>query len=145
MQNMELCGCGSGLRKIRCCEADASALPAPESLELLNAQAAEATKFYNEKKRREAEALALKLLDLAPNHRAALRVLFELRRSDNQPRAAEALARRLAALPSDNPAQASAAHLQLAQLLIGQGRHAEAEPASRAAVKHSPRDANANH
>ena len=142
---MELCGCGSGLRKIRCCEADASALPAPESLELLNAHAAEATKFYNEKKRREAEALALRLLDLAPNHRAALRVLFELRRSDNQPRAAEALARRLAALPSDNPAQASAAHLQLAQLLIGQGRHAEAEPTSRAAVKHSPRDANANH
>jgi tetratricopeptide (TPR) repeat protein len=145
MQDMVLCNCGSGLRKIRCCEADIAALPGPESLELLNAQAAEATKLYNEKKRRKAETLALKLLDLAPNHRAALRVLFELRRSDNQPRAAEALARRLAALPSDNPAQASAAHLQLAQLLIGQGRHAEAEPAARTAVKNSPRDANANH
>lgn len=142
---MELCNCGSGLRKLRCCEVDVAALPAAANLELLNGQAAEATKLFNEKKHREAESLALKLLDLAPNHRMALRVLFEIRKAENKPLAAEALARRLAELPTDNPAQAAAANLQLAQLLINQGRHADAERAARAAVKNSPRDATAHH
>jgi tetratricopeptide (TPR) repeat protein len=145
MQDMVLCNCGSDLRKLRCCEQDPASLPSPAALELLNGQAAEATKLYNEKKHREAAELALKLLDLAPNHRAALRVLFEVRKAENKPRAAEALARRLAGLPTDNAAQATAANLQLAQLLIGQSRHAEAEPAAREAVKNSPRDANAHH
>jgi Tfp pilus assembly protein PilF len=145
MQTMVLCNCGSGLRKIRCCEVDRAALPSPAALELLNGQAAEATKLFNGKKLREAETLALKLLDLAPNHRMALRVLFEVRKAENQPLAAEALARRLAEFPADNPVQAAAAHLQLAQLLINQGRHADAEPAARDAVKNNPRDANAHH
>lgn len=145
MQNMELCDCGSFLRKNRCCGVDREVLPGPAALELLNPQAAEATRLYNEKKPREAAALALKLLDLAPNHRVALRVLFEVRKAENQPRAAEALARRLAEFPADNPAQAAAANLQLAQLLINQGRHADAEPAAREAVKNSPRDASAHH
>ncbi len=142
---MDLCSCGSGLRKTRCCGLDPASLPGPAALELLNLQGAEATKLFNEKKLREAEALALKLLDLAPNHRLALRVLFEVRKSENNAKAAEALARRLAESPADNPALAAAANLQLAQLLINQARHAEAEPAASAAVKHSPRDATAHH
>ena len=145
MQDKDLCDCGSGLRKKRCCGLAAASLPGPASLELLNAQAAEATKLFNDKRQGEAEALALKLLDLAPNHRAALRVLFEIRKAESKPQAAVALASRLAGLPADNPAQASAANLQLAQLLIGQGRHADAEPAAREAVKNGPRDANAHH
>ncbi len=124
---------------------DPAALPSGPALQLLNGQAVEATKLYNEKKYHEALALALNILDLAPNHRMALRVLLEIRKSQNLPKAAEALARRLAALPADNAAQATAASLQLAQMLIGQGRHKEAEPAAREAVKHSPRDANAHH
>jgi tetratricopeptide (TPR) repeat protein len=145
MQDKVLCDCGSGLRQLRCCGSIAETWPDPASLELLNAQAAEATKHFNEKRPREAEALALKILDLAPNHRVALRVLFELRKSENLPRATEALARRLAALAPENPVQGSAAQLQLAQLLIGQGRHADAEPAARAVVKMTPRNANAHH
>ena len=120
-------------------------MPSSASLALLNGQAVEATKLYNEKKHNEALALALKILDLAPNQRMALRVLLEIRKAQNLTKAVEALARRLAALPADNPAQATAANLQLAQMLIGQGRHKEAEPAAREAVKHSPRDANAHH
>jgi len=145
MLDTELCSCGSGLRRVRCCGFDPASLPDKASVDALNPMAEEATKLYNEKKPREAEALALKILDLAPNHRAALRVLFEVRRAENRPKAAEALARRLATLPSDGPPISAAANLQLAQLLVGQGRHLDGEPAARAALKFSPRDATAHH
>jgi tetratricopeptide (TPR) repeat protein len=140
-----LCSCGSGLRRLRCCDLDLAALPDTASQELLNAQGAEATKLFNEKKHREAEALAIKILDLAPNNRAALRVLFEIRKAENKARPAEVLARRLADLPPENPAQGTAAQLQLAQMLVGQGRHRDAESSARLAVKLSPRDATAHH
>jgi hypothetical protein len=38
---------------------------------LLEEKAAEATKFFNEKKYDDAEGLALKILDAVPNHRRA--------------------------------------------------------------------------
>ena len=145
MPDTVLCSCGSGLRQIRCCALDPAALPDPESLEILNPLAAEATRLFNEKKTSEAESLALKLLDVAPNHRLALRVLFELRKAENRFPATEMLARRLAGLPTGNAGQAAAANLALAQLLIGQGRHADAEPAARIALKNSPRDTTAHH
>jgi tetratricopeptide (TPR) repeat protein len=124
---------------------DDTALPDAAAQELLAPQAAEATKLFNEKKHRDAEALALKILDLAPNSRGALRVLYEIRRAENKTKPAEILARRLAALPVENAAQGTAIQLQLAQLLVGQSRHREAEPAARAAIKLSPRDATAHH
>ncbi len=145
MLDSVLCPCGSGLRRLRCCEADLAALPAAESSALLEAQGAEATKLYNEKKPREAEALALKVLDLAPNQRAALRVLFEIRKGEGKQAAAEALARRLAALPSGNAATDAAANLQLAQMLIGQNRHTEAEVPARRTLVLTPRDPTAHH
>jgi Tfp pilus assembly protein PilF len=145
MLDTVLCSCGSGLRRVRCCDYDAAALPERASLDALNPMADEATKLFNEKKPAEAAALALKILDLAPNHRAALRVLFEVRRAENKPKAAEMLARRLASLPADGPPIAAAANLQLAQLLVGQGRHMDAEPSSREALKLSPRDPTAHH
>ncbi len=145
MLNTELCACGSGLRRVRCCAVDLAALPEPAALELLAPKALEATNLFNEKKFREAEALALKILDLAPNQRAALRVLFEVRRAENKPGPTETLARRLASIPAENNVLSAAAQLQLAQLLVGQGRHQDAEPSARAAVKLSPRDANTHH
>jgi tetratricopeptide (TPR) repeat protein len=145
MLNTELCPCGSGLRTLRCCGADQAAAPEAASQELLNAKAAEATSLFNEKKPAEAAALAIKILDLAPNNRAALRVLFEVRRAEGKTPATEKLARRLAEIPAENPAASAAAQLQLAQLLVGQGRHLDAEPAARAAIKLSPRDATAHH
>jgi Tfp pilus assembly protein PilF len=145
MLNTDLCDCGSGLRAVRCCALDFSALPAAESLAVLDAAGLEATRLYNEQKMTEAAALALKLLDLAPNHRTPLRVLFEIRRSETKTKAAEALARRLADLPSDNAQVVSAANLQLAQLIIGRGRYAEAEGPAQKAVVAAPRDATAHH
>jgi tetratricopeptide (TPR) repeat protein len=145
MLDTVLCSCGSGLRRVRCCDQDEAALPDGPAQELIAPQGAEATKLYNEKKHKEAEALALKILELAPNNRAALRVLYEIRRGENKAKPAEMLARRLASLPPENAAQATAANLQLAQLLVGQGRHRDAEPSARAAIKFSPRDATAHH
>jgi Tfp pilus assembly protein PilF len=145
MLNTDLCDCGSGLRAVRCCALDMAVLPAAESLALLDASGLEATRLYNEQKLAEATALALKLLDLAPNHRMPLRVLFEIRRGETKARAAEALARRLADLPSDNAQVTSAANLQLAQLVIGRGRYAEAEGPARKAVVAAPRDPTVHH
>jgi Flp pilus assembly protein TadD len=140
MLDLVLCSCGSGLRQIRCCNFEIGAAPEPASLEILNAMVVEATKLFNEKKTSDAETLVLKLLDLAPNRRLATRILLELRKAEGRNPATEVLARRLAALPARDAAQTSTANLVLAQWLISQGRHAEAEPAARLALKNSPRD-----
>ncbi len=145
MLDIGLCSCGSGLRRVRCCEFDPAALPDKPAVDSLNPMAEEATKLFNEKKHKDAEALALKILDLAPNQRGALRVLLEIRKAENRPKAAEALARRLATLPSEGPLISAAANLQLAQMLVGQSRHLDAEPAAREALKLSPRDPTAHH
>jgi tetratricopeptide (TPR) repeat protein len=143
MLDTALCACASGLRRVHCCDADPGLLPGQPAVTLLEAQAQEATKFFNEKKYAEAEALALKLLELAPNQRQALRVLFEIRKAQHS-KAAEVLARRLAALPGA-PAVVAASNTQLAQLLITQGRHAEAQAPAARALMATPRDASAQH
>jgi tetratricopeptide (TPR) repeat protein len=145
MLDTVLCSCGSGLRQVHCCSLDTAALPEAAAQELLSPQGVEATKLFNEKKHREAEALAMKILDLAPHNRAALRVLYEIRKAEGKAKPTEILARRLAALPAENPAQGTAAQLQLAQMLVGQSRHKDAEASAREAIKLSPRDATAHH
>ena len=139
-----LCHCGSGLRRVRCCDADITAWPGAEAVEALDAQGQEAVKLFNGKKYVEAEALVLKLLDLAPNLRPALRVLFEIRKAQKRGTAEEALAVRLAALPGA-PAVRAAANLLLAQFYVGQGRYAQARPSAAEAVMAAPRDATAQH
>ncbi len=144
MTNTGLCQCGSGLKAVRCCALDKAAMPAPEASALLDAEGENAVKLFNEKKHAEAEALALKILDLAPLQRAALRVMFELRKAQNRAPAAEALARRLAEQPGP-PAAVGPAQSQLAQYIISQGRHADARPAAEAALIAQPRDPTAHH
>ncbi len=128
------------MRAIRCCELDAAALPLQDNTSLLETQGTEATKFFNEKKYAEAEALALQVLDLAPNQRTALRVLFEIRKAQNKHDATTALGTRLAGLPG-LPALRAQANTQFAQYLVGQGRHADALPIAAAALKATPKDA----
>jgi Tfp pilus assembly protein PilF len=139
-----LCSCGSGLRRVRCCGMESGTLADPANVALLDPQGQETTKLFNEKKYAEAEALALKLLDLAPNLRLALRVLFEIRKAQNRSPAAEALGRRLANLPGPAPLKA-AANSQLAQYIIAQGRHADAEGPAAKALMAAPKDATAHH
>jgi len=140
----DLCPCGSGLRARRCCGLDAGALPEQENVALLDGQATEATKLFNEKKYAEAEALALKLLDMAPNQRMALRVLYEIRKAQNRGTAVTALGARLAGLPGTAQIRA-AANMQHAQYLIAHGRHAEARGHAAIAVMATPKDAAAHH
>jgi len=121
MATTEFCSCGSGLRAIHCCSLDETLLPDEAAAALLEPQGVEATKLFNDKKHGEAEALALKVLALAPQQRLSLRVLYEIRKAQNRKPAAEALARRLAKLPG-NGGVVAAANLQLAQLMIGDGR-----------------------
>jgi tetratricopeptide (TPR) repeat protein len=144
MLDTALCSCTSGLRRVRCCALDASALPREPALALLDAQAQDATKLFNEKKYTEAETLALKLLELAPNLRLALRVLFEIRKAQKRENAAEVLVRRLAGLPGA-PAMRSAANSQFAQYLVAQGRYADAEAPAAAALMAGSKDATAQH
>ncbi len=139
-----LCPCGSGLRAVRCCNADKAQWPGQEAAALLDEKAAEATKLFNEKKYDEAETLALRILDAVPNQRPALRVLFEIRNAQKRHKAADVLGARLAGLPG-TPAQRAQANGQYAQYLIGQSRHAEALPFAAAALKATPKAAQVHH
>jgi tetratricopeptide (TPR) repeat protein len=136
-----LCACGSGLRRVRCCGFDAAAGPDPAHYMAMEALAETMLAARTAGRNREAERHALVLLDLAPLHRHALRILFEIRRDEGRAAGAEALIRRLAAL--DPPS--AQFHFLHAQLLIGQGRHAEAEAPARSALMLAPRDAAAHH
>ncbi|MDE1896917.1 MAG: sulfotransferase [Rhodospirillales bacterium] len=140
----ELCPCGSGLRQVRCCAADVAQWPGEEAAALLDDKAAEATKLFNEKQHGGAEALAVKILDAAPNHRAVLRVLFEIRHAQKRIKAADALGARLARLPGPQAVRALA-NGQFAQYLVAQGRYREALPFATAAVKGAPKSAQAQH
>ena len=139
-----LCPCGSGLRRLRCCDLDTAAIPETANSNLLDPKGQEATNLFNEKKYTEAEALALQILDVAPNQRLALRVLFEIRKGQSRVKAAEVLARRLAALPGP-PAIRATANSQLAQFIIGQGRYADALAPAATALVATPKDATVHH
>ncbi len=115
-----------------------------DSLALLEPQGNDAIRLFNEKKYGEAEALSLKLLDLAPNLRVALRVMFEIRKAQQRHSAAEALGARLVALPGPVHALATA-NTQYAQYLIGRGRHEDALAPAAKALKAGPKDAAAQH
>ncbi len=132
------------MREIRCCALDAATLPLQDNTSLLETQSTEATKFFNEKKYAEAEALALQVLDLAPNQRTALRVMFEIRKAQNKHEAATVLGTRLAGLPG-LPGLRAQANTQFAQYLVGQGRHVDALPIAAAALKATPKDATVQH
>ncbi len=136
-----VCACGSGLRHARCCKFDIAAGPDPANYAALDALAEAMQAARKAGKSREAERQALSLLDLAPLHRQALRLLFEIRRDEGRLAGAEALIRRLASL--DPPA--AQLHFLHAQLLVRQRRHAEAEIPARAALMLAPRDAAAHH
>lgn len=142
--SVELCACGSALRAVRCCVSDPTQWPGPEAVALLDQDATRATELFNKKQYGEAEALALKILDAAPNHRVGLRVLFELRKAQKRVRAADALGTRLAGLPGQ-PAQKAQANGLYAQYLIARNEYARALPFAAAAVKAAPRGAAAHH
>ena len=100
--------------------------------------------LFNEKKFYQAELLAIHLLELTPNLRAALRVLFELRKSQGKVEATITLGRRLENLPGIT-AQRTEAALQLAQYLAVRRRYQDAATSAERAVSMSPKNAAAHH
>jgi Tfp pilus assembly protein PilF len=130
----ELCPCGSGLRALRCCALQASALPIPESSRHLVPIVERAIQAHRQGATETAERLCLDVLELAPDRPGALSVLYEIRHAQGQTRAAEALLRRIVALdPNNLPAT-----LELATALLAKGAIIEAEIHARNAVRLAP-------
>ena len=81
-----------------------------------------------------AERLCLDVLELAPDRPGALSVLYEIRKAQGKPRAAEALIRRIVALDPNNLVATN----ELALILLGKGSLAEAEVARPQRRPHRP-------
>ncbi|HEV2363703.1 MAG TPA: sulfotransferase [Caulobacteraceae bacterium] len=136
----EACPCGSGLRAIRCCGQDISLKRLPAAAARLKPQAEEAQKAWNEGRGEEAARLAIDILELAPGHPEAMKVLYEARKAANHPSALVLLRRLVALYPND-----FAATNELALQLLARGAVAEAETHARNAVRIAPENAQAHH
>lgn len=140
MVDQNLCDCGSGLRRVRCCALDFATLSPVEAtaavVPLL--QRAEAAQHKDDLVT--AEPLLRQALELAPGREDALTLLYQLLRRQNRPRPAEALVRRLVAL---NPNNFWATN-ELTLMLLGKGALAEAEVHARNAIRIAPQSPQAH-
>ena len=140
MVDLRACACGSGLRALRCCALDLATLPAADAGEPLAPLVERAQEARRQGDVAAAERLCLQILELAPGHCRTLGLLYELRKPTN-PRAAEALLRRIVAFdPDDFPATN-----ELTLLLLGKGDLAEAERHARNAVRIAPERAQSHY
>jgi tetratricopeptide (TPR) repeat protein len=135
-----LCRCGSGLRTVRCCGLDVSALPPADSVRHLVPLVERAIQAQRQGATETAERLCLDVLELAPDRPGALSVLYEIRKAEGKHAAAEALIRRIVALDPNN----FLATNELALLLLGRGALAEAEVHARNAVRIAPENPQAH-
>jgi tetratricopeptide (TPR) repeat protein len=136
-----LCACGSGLTRARCCELNLTTLGAREAgrhLAPLEERAAEARQSGATE---EAERLALDVLELAPGRTRALTVLYEIRKGQEKPEASAALIQRIVALEPNN----FWATNELTLLLLSRGNIAEAERHARNAVRMAPENAQSHY
>jgi Flp pilus assembly protein TadD len=131
-----LCPCGSGLRPVRCCRLDLSALAPTEASRHLLPLVDKAIEIHSRGGLAEAAKICLKVLELAPGQGGALAVLYQIRKVTGPLSAAEALIRRMVALDPNNVW----ATQELALLLFGKGDFAEAEIHARNAVRIAPTD-----
>ncbi len=129
-----LCPCGSGLRRVSCCQLAPGALRPPEAIRHLTPLVERATQALRQGATAVAERLALDVLELAPGQTAALAVLFQLRKANGPATAAEALIRRLVALDPNNFWAVN----EITLLLLAKGTLDEAETCARNAVRIAP-------
>ncbi len=125
------CACGSGLTADRCCQLDWST-PWPH----VDAASAidRAAVALNSGDAATAEETLTGILERAPTTLPALGLLYDLRRAQNRPAAAEALLRRIVRLDPE----ASGPTIALALMLVRRGALDEAEPHSRNAIRLAP-------
>jgi tetratricopeptide (TPR) repeat protein len=132
--DLRTCGCGSGLRLMRCCQMDFSVVPPAEASRPLLPVAQRAAELHANGAVEEAERLALEVLELAPSQLDALSLLYRIRKAGGAENAAYTLLRRIVQL---HPNTLWATH-ELVLALFGRGAIAEAETHARNAVRIAP-------
>jgi tetratricopeptide (TPR) repeat protein len=140
MVDMSPCGCGSGLRRLRCCGLDLGSLSPAEATALLSPIMAQADAAFKAGGTEAATQYVRSLLELAPGREDALILLYRLSRQAGEITAAEMLIRRVVAL---NPNNFWATN-ELTLLLLNKGALAEAEIHARNAVRIAPKSAQAH-
>jgi tetratricopeptide (TPR) repeat protein len=136
-----LCACGSGLSRTRCCELNLTSLGAREASRHLAPLEERAAEAQQRGATEEAERLALDVLELAPGRTRALMVLYEIRKAQGRLDASTALIRRIVALEPNN----FWATNELTLLLLGRGNVAEADRHARNAVRMAPENAQSHY
>jgi tetratricopeptide (TPR) repeat protein len=134
------CGCGSGLRRLRCCGLDLTTISPAEATAALSPMIIQADSEFNAGKIEAAEANILRVLELAPGREDALTLLYRISRKAGRMPAAEMLIRRVVAV---NPNNFWATN-ELTLLLLGKGALAEAEMHARNAVRIAPKSPQAH-
>ncbi len=129
-----LCACGSGLRRTRCCDLDASALSTHDATKHLLPLIEQAQRAVRENRVTAAESLCHEILELSPGQQDGLIMLYQLCHAQGRTKAAEALVRRVVVL---NPNHVWGTQ-ELALRLMNNGNLAEAEVHARNAVRIAP-------
>ena len=128
------CGCGSGLRRCRCCELDPAFVAPVEARERVDVLAHCATRAFAIGDFVAAEARSLEVLDLAPRSPTALWILYQIRRRASQQEVALVLLQRLVTV-APNHVDATQ---ELAMLLFQRGDLVAAEYHARNAMRLAP-------
>jgi tetratricopeptide (TPR) repeat protein len=136
-----LCACGSGLTRARCCELNFASLGAREASRHLAPLEERAAQAQRTGATEEAERLALDVLELAPGRARSLAILYEIRKAQGKSEASAALIRRLVALEPNN----FWATNELTLLLLGRGNVLDAERHARNAVRIAPENAQSHY
>src|SRR6266849_2614130 len=132
--DQRLCGCGSGLRLVRCCQMDFSLVPPSAASGPLLPIVQRAAERHAQGAVEEAEKGCLEVLELAPGQLEALSLLYQIRKAGGQENAAHTLLRRIVQL---HPNTLWATH-ELTLVLFSKGDIAEAEIHARNAVRIAP-------
>ena len=135
-----LCQCGSGLRPAHCCALDPASIPSAESTRHLVPLVERAIQAHRNGDLATAESLSLDVLQLAPDRPGALSVLYEIRKSQGNHRAAEALIRRIVGFDPNNFWGTN----ELTLMLLAKGDLAEGEVHARNAVRIAPENPQAH-
>src|SRR5712691_5663780 len=134
--DQRLCGCGSGLRLVRCCGMDFSMVPPSAASGPLLPIVQRAAERHAQGAVEEAEQRCLEVLELAPGQLEALSLLYQIRKAGGRENAAHTLLRRIVQL---HPNTLWATH-ELTLVLFSKGDIAEAEIHARNAVRIAPQN-----
>jgi tetratricopeptide (TPR) repeat protein len=137
----QLCECGSGLTRPRCCQFNIASRIAPQAIKHLLPLEEQALTAHRAGSNDEAERLSLDVLELAPGRTTPLSILYEIRKAQGQQTARAALIRRIVALEPNN----FWATNELTLLLLGKGDAAEAGKYARNAVRMAPDNAQSHY